>query len=76
MKKKSKKSHNAGKKLKGDGFHLGFFNIHSVKKIPEKSLAMPKKRKRGTLWSRPVLHVTREKNEFQKIPTLSVVKLT
>ena len=37
---------------------LGFFNIHSVAKLQKKSHSA-KKIQRGTLWSRPVLHVTR-----------------
>ena len=54
------------------GNPLGFFNIYCVAKLqkieggpfgeffPEKKrLAMPKKTERGTLWSRPVLYVTR-----------------
>ena len=63
------KSHNAEKNWKNP---LGFFNIHSVAKLqkkwrgpfgeffPTKSLAMPKKTERGTLWPLPVSYVTRE----------------
>ena len=64
------------------GDPLGFFNIHSVakqqkklkggpfgEKISEKSLTVPKKIERGTLWSRPVWYVTREnrKNLFGSV---------
>ena len=70
MKKIEKKSHNAKKTEKEDP--LGFFNIHSVAKLQKnegdslmgkklkKSRTVPKKSKAGTLWSRPVLYVTRE----------------
>ena len=62
------------------GDPLGFFNIHSVAKhqkkmqggpfgekfFSKKSLAVPKKNKGGSLWSRPVQYVTRKnrKNLF------------
>ena len=62
------------------GDPLGFFNIHSVAKhqkkcrgdplgknfFRKKSLAVPKKMKGGSLWSRPVWYVTRKnrKNLF------------
>ena len=72
MKKKLKKVSQCRKKLKGGG-RFEIFNIHSVAKfrkkiegelfggkIPNKSLAMPKITERGTLWSQPVLYVTRE----------------
>ena len=65
------KSHNAEKTEREDP--LGFFNIHSVAKIQKKLKGGPfggfflkkvaqcrKKSKGGTLWSRPVLYVTRE----------------
>ena len=53
---------------------LGFFKIYSVAKLQKieggtlswgnfflkKSRTVPKKSKRGTFWSRPVLYVTRE----------------
>ena len=70
MKKKfEKKSHNAEKTEMEDS--LGFFNIHSVAKLQKKlrgglswgkiffgkSRTVPKK---WTLWSRPLLYVTRE----------------
>ena len=49
------------------GSPLGFFNIHSVAKLQKneegpfgEKVAMPKKNKVGTFWSRPVLYVTRE----------------
>ena len=54
------------------GDPLGFFNIHSVakltkikggplgKNIPGKKSRKAEKTKRGTLWSRSVLYVTRE----------------
>ena len=63
-----KKSHNAEKTERKDP--LGFFNINSVgklqkieggpfvgKKVFLKKVTLPKK---WTLWSRPVLYVTRE----------------
>ena len=69
------------KKLKGHP--LGFFNIQSVAKhqknaggpfrekifFREKSLAVPKKMKGGSIWSRPVWYVTREnmKNLFGSV---------
>ena len=74
MKKKlEKKSHNAENTEREDPLEV--FNIHFVakqaKKIEggtlwgnffrKKSLTMPKKTERGTLWSRPVWYVTREK---------------
>ena len=62
---------------------LGFFNIHSVAKhqkrcrgdplgkifFRKKSLAVPKKMKGGSLWSRPVWYVTRKnrKNLFGSV---------
>ena len=64
------------------GDPLGFFNIHSVAKHQkkfrgdplgkfffEKSLAVPKKMKGGSLWSRPVWYVTRKnrKNLFGSV---------
>ena len=77
-----KKSHNAEKTERGDP--LGFFNIHSVAKhqkkmqgdplgkkffFEKKSLAVPKKMKGGSLWSRPVWYVTRKnrKNLFGSV---------
>ena len=67
-----KKSHSAEKIWKGDP--LGFSNIRSDAKqqkneeetfwrkifFRRKSLAVPKKTERGTLWSRPVWYVTRK----------------
>ena len=77
-----KKPHNAEKTERGDP--LGFFNIHSVAKhqknargtlwgkifVSKKSLAVPKKMKGGSLWSRPVWYVTRKnrKNLFVSVP--------
>ena len=65
------------------GDPLGFFNIHSVAKhqkkcrgdplgkifFRKKSLAVPKKMKEGSLWSRPVWYVTRKnrKNLFGSV---------
>ena len=65
------------------GDPLGFFNIHSVAKhqknaggpfgeknfFRKKSLAVPKKMKGGSLWSRPVWFVTRKnrKNLFGSV---------
>ena len=65
------------------GDSLGFFNIHSVAKhqkkyrgdplgkkfFSKKSLAVPKKMKGGSLWSRPVWYVTRKnrKNLFGSV---------
>ena len=75
-----KKSQNAKNTERGD--LLGFFNIHSVAKhqknaggplgksfFSKKSLAVPKKMKGGTLWSRPVWYVTwtNRKNLFGSV---------
>ena len=75
-----KKSRNAEKTERGDP--LGFFNIHSVANIKKnaggpfeeknsekKCLAVPKKMKGGSLWSRPVWYVTRKnrKNLFGSV---------
>ena len=63
------------------GDPLGFFNMHSVAKhekklkktkifiFRKKSLAVPKKMKGGSLWSRPVWYVTRKnrKNLFGSV---------
>ena len=81
MKKKfGKKFHNAEKTERVDP--LGVFNVHFVAKhqkieggpfgenfFPEKSLTMPKKNRKGILWSRPVWYVTREnrKNLFGSV---------
>ena len=73
-----KKSHNAEKKLKGGTLWDFSTSILSqnIKKcrgpfgekifLSKKSLAVPKKNERGTLWSRPVWYVTR-KNLFGSV---------